>query len=243
MNDPCGSLLRFELRSSTVAHSVSICTRKAPRARGESKQRINLLDSWREAAFWTELERAALEWTKAVMLTAGGQVPEDVSERARRQFSEQELVNLTLAVIAINGGNRLLIYEFSGCSRCLPVESVRVDRFVEMMGARTFLVCSDRLIPSGPGRNLTTERLTEAVRSASDTVIAMSKCNDSFNSAVKLVSENVDCPDRLGGQTGVMVGSHARTDGSDHGLGVCTQHLRARQREHRSQSRFHHPGA
>jgi AhpD family alkylhydroperoxidase len=79
------------------------------RKRGESEQRLYLLDAWRESPFYTERERAALEWTEAVTLITEGHVPDELYERVRRHFTEQELVNLTLAVVAINGWNRLLI--------------------------------------------------------------------------------------------------------------------------------------
>jgi AhpD family alkylhydroperoxidase len=79
------------------------------RAAGESEQRLYLLDAWREAPFYTERERAALAWAEAVTLVTEGHVPDEVYEQARGQFNEEELVNLTLAVVAINGWNRLSI--------------------------------------------------------------------------------------------------------------------------------------
>jgi AhpD family alkylhydroperoxidase len=79
------------------------------RAAGETEQRLYLLDAWREAPFYTERERAALAWAEAVTLVTEGHVPDDVYEQARAQFGEEELVNLTLAVVAINGWNRLSI--------------------------------------------------------------------------------------------------------------------------------------
>ncbi len=79
------------------------------RAVGETEQRIYLLDAWREAPFYSERERAALAWAEAVTLVTEGHVPDDVYEQARKQFSEEELVNLTLAVVTINGWNRLSI--------------------------------------------------------------------------------------------------------------------------------------
>ena len=81
---------------------------KDARAAGETEQRLYLLDAWREAAqLYSERERAALAWTEAVTLVADGHVPEEVFERVRDQFTDAELVNLTLAVIAINGWNRM----------------------------------------------------------------------------------------------------------------------------------------
>src|SRR5215216_5028198 len=79
------------------------------RAAGETEQRLYLLDAWRESPFYTERERAALAWAEAVTLVTEGHVPDEVYEQARAVFSEEELVNLTLAVVAINGWNRLSI--------------------------------------------------------------------------------------------------------------------------------------
>ncbi len=79
------------------------------RAAGETEQRLYLLDAWREAPFYSERERAALAWAEAVTHVTDGHVPDNVYEQARAQFSEAELVNLTLAVVAINGWNRLSI--------------------------------------------------------------------------------------------------------------------------------------
>jgi AhpD family alkylhydroperoxidase len=79
------------------------------RAGGETEQRLYLLDAWRESPFYTERERAALAWAEAVTLITEGHVPDEVYELARAQFSEEELVNLTLAVVTINGWNRLNI--------------------------------------------------------------------------------------------------------------------------------------
>ena len=79
------------------------------RAAGESEQRLYGLDVWAESPYYSERERAALAWTEAVTLVAQTQVPDDVYEEARRQFTEKELVDLTLAVVAINGANRLNI--------------------------------------------------------------------------------------------------------------------------------------
>lgn len=82
---------------------------KDARAAGETEQRLYLLPAWRESPFYSERERAALAWTEAVTLVSETHVPEDVYEGARKQFSDQELVNLTMAVIAINAWNRLEI--------------------------------------------------------------------------------------------------------------------------------------
>ena len=82
---------------------------KDARARGESEQRLYSLDAWRETSYYTERERAALAWTEAVTLIAATHVPDDLYEQVRQHFGEEELVSLTLAVVAINGWNRLAI--------------------------------------------------------------------------------------------------------------------------------------
>ena len=100
-----------KLRASQIngcAYCIDMHTKDA-RARGESEQRLYLLDAWREAPFYTEREQAALEWTEVVTLITEGHVPDEVYERVRKHFTEQELANLTLAVVAINGWNRLSI--------------------------------------------------------------------------------------------------------------------------------------
>jgi AhpD family alkylhydroperoxidase len=83
---------------------------KDARATGETEQRLCLLPAWREAAhFYTERERAALEWTEALTLITAGHAPDAVYQEVARHFSEAELAQLTLAIIAINGWNRLNI--------------------------------------------------------------------------------------------------------------------------------------
>jgi AhpD family alkylhydroperoxidase len=79
------------------------------RAAGESEQKLSMLDAWREAPGFTDRERAALAWTEAVTLITEGHVPDEVYNLARERFNEAELANLTLAVVAINGWNRLNI--------------------------------------------------------------------------------------------------------------------------------------
>lgn len=79
------------------------------RAQGEREVRIHLLPAWREAPVYSGRERAALAWTESLTLVASSQVPDDVYEQARAQFNEEELVQLSLAVVAINGWNRLCV--------------------------------------------------------------------------------------------------------------------------------------
>jgi AhpD family alkylhydroperoxidase len=79
------------------------------RHEGETEQRLYTLEAWREAPFYSDRERAALEWAEALTLVTAGHVPDDVYERARKEFSEEELVDLTLAVTTINAWNRISI--------------------------------------------------------------------------------------------------------------------------------------
>ena len=77
------------------------------RAHGETEQRLYMLDAWREAPVYTDRERAALAWAEAVTKLENKNVPDDVYEEALHQFSEEELIDLTMAVIGINSWNRL----------------------------------------------------------------------------------------------------------------------------------------
>lgn len=79
------------------------------RAAGETEQRLYGLDAWRESPYYTERERAALAWAEAVTRVADTHVPDEVFEEAKRHFSDKELADLTLNVVAINGWNRLNI--------------------------------------------------------------------------------------------------------------------------------------
>ena len=100
-----------KLRASQIngcAYCVDMHTKDA-RAEGETEQRLYAVSVWEETPFFTERERAALAWTEAVTLVGQEHVPDDVYQQARGSFSETELVNLTLAIIVINGWNRLAI--------------------------------------------------------------------------------------------------------------------------------------
>lgn len=82
---------------------------KDARARGESEQRLYVLTAWEETPFFSERERVALAWTEAVTEVTKEHVSDEVYALARQQFIEKELVDLTMAIIAINGWNRLSI--------------------------------------------------------------------------------------------------------------------------------------
>ena len=90
------------------AYCIDMHTKDA-RARGETEQRLYGLTAWRETPYFTDRERAALAWTEAVTKVSDTHVPDDVYELARQQFGEKELVDLTLAVAAINSWNRMAI--------------------------------------------------------------------------------------------------------------------------------------
>jgi AhpD family alkylhydroperoxidase len=80
---------------------------KDARAAGETEQRLYGLNAWRETPYYSARERAALEWTEALTLVTEGHVPDEVYERVRQEFAEDELAHLSLAIVAINGWNRL----------------------------------------------------------------------------------------------------------------------------------------
>jgi AhpD family alkylhydroperoxidase len=79
------------------------------RQHGETDDRMHLLNAWREVPVFSERERAALALVEAVTLIAEHHVPDDVYEAAKKQFSDKELVDLTMAIIAINAWNRVSI--------------------------------------------------------------------------------------------------------------------------------------
>ena len=82
---------------------------KDARANGETEQRLYGLTAWRETPFYSERERAALAWTEALTLISTNDVPDELYEATREWFDEREIVDLTLAIIAINSWNRLAI--------------------------------------------------------------------------------------------------------------------------------------
>lgn len=111
----CGlehSLLELVKTRASQLNGCAFCLdmhSKDAMAQGETAQRLLVLDAWREAPFYSDRERAALAWTEAITNVQQGHVPEAVFQQARAQFSETELTNLTLAIVAINGWNRFSI--------------------------------------------------------------------------------------------------------------------------------------
>ena len=100
-----------KLRASLIngcAYCIDMHTKDA-RALGETEQRLYALSAWRETPFYSERERAALAWTEALTLISEFGAPDEVYEEVSRHFPEKQLVDLTLAIVAINGWNRLAI--------------------------------------------------------------------------------------------------------------------------------------
>lgn len=79
------------------------------RAKGETEQRLYVIDAWREAPFYSDKERSALAWAEALTEIKSSLVPEHIFAEARNHFSETELIDMTMAVVAINGYNRVNI--------------------------------------------------------------------------------------------------------------------------------------
>jgi AhpD family alkylhydroperoxidase len=106
------SLLELvKMRASQIngcAFSIDMHSKNA-RMNGETEQRLYALSAWRETTFFTNRERAALAWTEALTLITEGRAPDEVYAEVRKAFGEEELVNLSLAIISINGWNRLAI--------------------------------------------------------------------------------------------------------------------------------------
>ncbi len=106
-----GLLHLVKMRASLIngcAYCIDMHSKDA-RAQGETEQRLYALSAWRETPFYTDRERAALAWTEALTLVADSHVPDEVYEEVRRHFSESETVALTMAIVAINGWNRLAV--------------------------------------------------------------------------------------------------------------------------------------
>lgn len=106
------SLLELVKTRASQINGCAFCLdmhTKDARAAGETEQRLYGLNAWREAPYYSDRERAALAWTEAVTLVSESHVPDEVYEEVRKHFNDADLVNLTLAIIAINGWNRLAI--------------------------------------------------------------------------------------------------------------------------------------
>lgn len=101
-------LYLVQMRASQIngcAYCLDMHSKDA-RAAGETEQRLYSLEAWHETPFYSDRERAALEWTEAVTLVSATHVPDSVYEVVREHFSEEEIKTLTLAVAMINMTNR-----------------------------------------------------------------------------------------------------------------------------------------
>ena len=101
----------IKIRASQIngcAYCLDMHTKDA-RSQSETEQRIYALNAWRETPFFTEKERAALAWTESVTQVSTSQVPDEVYEIVRQHFDEKEIVNITTAIVAINGWNRFAV--------------------------------------------------------------------------------------------------------------------------------------
>jgi AhpD family alkylhydroperoxidase len=107
-----GLLDLVKLRASQIngcAYCIDMHSKDA-RTGGETEQRLYNISVWRETPYYTDRERAALAFTEAITLIANGRVSDEIYEEARRQFSEEELVKLMLAIVTINAWNRFTIF-------------------------------------------------------------------------------------------------------------------------------------
>jgi AhpD family alkylhydroperoxidase len=114
--DKCGlehSLMELvKMRASQIngcAHCLAMHARDARKA-GEREERLHLLPAWHEApGLYSERERAALAWTEALTLVAQDHVPDATYQKVRPLFSDRELADLSFAIVAINGWNRMAV--------------------------------------------------------------------------------------------------------------------------------------
>jgi len=104
-------VLLLKMRASQIngcAYCIDMHSKDA-RALGETEQRLYELDAWGETPFYTDRERAALEWVESITRVSGTHVPDEVFAKVKQQFSEKEIVDLTLAAAMINLWNRIAI--------------------------------------------------------------------------------------------------------------------------------------
>ena len=101
----------LKMRASQIngcAYCIDMHSKDA-RANGDTEQRLYALNAWRETPFFTPRERAALAWTEALTLISQNHAPDELYDSTRKEFTEQELVDLTYAIATINAWNRLAI--------------------------------------------------------------------------------------------------------------------------------------
>lgn len=100
-----------KLRASQIngcAYCIDMHTKDARKA-GETEQRLYSVSVWREVPYYSEKEKAALEWTEALTLISESSVPDSLYESVRKHFDEEEMTALTMVIVAINSWNRLAI--------------------------------------------------------------------------------------------------------------------------------------
>jgi AhpD family alkylhydroperoxidase len=106
------SLLELVKMRASQINGCAFCIdkhSKDARVNGETEQRLFAFSAWRETTFFTNRERAALAWTEALTLITEGRASDELYAEVRQEFGEEELVNLSLAIITINGWNRLAV--------------------------------------------------------------------------------------------------------------------------------------
>ena len=106
------SLLELVKTRASQINGCAFCIHMHARdaiAAGETAERLLLLDAWRESPLFTDRERAALAWTESLTLIAETRAPDEDYEAVKAQFTEAELVNLTLAITTINAWNRFSV--------------------------------------------------------------------------------------------------------------------------------------
>jgi AhpD family alkylhydroperoxidase len=101
----------IKLRASQINHCAYCIDMhfKDAKARGESDERLYMLDAWRESPFYSDRERAALGWCESLTLISESGAPDEVFDEVRKYFNNEELANLSLAIVAINSWNRLMV--------------------------------------------------------------------------------------------------------------------------------------
>lgn len=106
------SLLHLVKLRASYINGCAFCVdmhSKEARADGETEQRVYAVPVWAETPFYSDRERAALAWTEVVTEVAQSGVPDAAYDEVKRHFTDAELVNLTMAIVTINGWNRLAI--------------------------------------------------------------------------------------------------------------------------------------
>ena len=127
LENPLLELVRMRVSQiNGCAHCLDMHSKDA-RAGGETEQRLYLLSAWRDAPVFSARERAALDWAEALTLIAETEISDELYDATRRYFSEEEIVNLTAAIVAINGWNRFAI------SLKSPVGSYRAGTIAAMI--------------------------------------------------------------------------------------------------------------